>query len=220
MGIVIAVTGRKGGIGKTTITGNLAGEFAAVGWSVAVLDADPQQSLCQWAKLGQGLLSRVTVPVATDDPGQFQQAIVAARATAQLVLIDTPPAFTDPSLLAALLADMVLLPAGPSPLDIVPAKESLELVKEAQIQRGCELPLIRFVPSKLISRTLFSQDLPKALMELGALVLPGITQRVVVAEATLKGLTIAEYAKKSNPTRTEFRTLAKVLWDIFRDRQN
>ena len=218
MGIVIAVTGRKGGIGKTTITGNLAGEFAAVGWSVAVLDADPQQSLYHWGKLGQGILSRVTVPVATDDPGQFQQAIVAARATAQLVLIDTPPAFTDPSLLAALLADMVLLPAGPSPLDIAPAKESLELVKEAQIQRGGQLPQVRFVPSKLISRTLFSRDLPQTLSDLGAPVLPGITQRVVVAEAALVGLTVAEYVKKSNPARTEFLALAKVLWDLFHDR--
>ena len=217
MGIVIAVTGRKGGIGKSTIIGNLAGEFAAVGWTVAVLDTDPQQSLCQWAKLGEGLLSRVTLPVATDDPGRFQQAIVAAKATAQLVLVDTPPAFTNPALLAALLADMVLLPAGPSPLYITPAKESLELVKEAQTQRGGPLPLLRFVPSKMISRARLSHELPNSLLTLGAPVLPGITQRTVIAEAALVGLTVAEYAK-SSPARTEFRALAKVLWEIFHDR--
>ena len=35
---IIAVLGRKGGIGKSTIVGNLAGEFAAMGRSVIVLD--------------------------------------------------------------------------------------------------------------------------------------------------------------------------------------
>jgi ATP-binding protein involved in chromosome partitioning len=37
---IIAVTGRKGGIGKSTITANLAAELAALGQTVAVLDTD------------------------------------------------------------------------------------------------------------------------------------------------------------------------------------
>ena len=37
---VIAIAGRKGGIGKSTIAGNLAAELDAMGQTVAVLDAD------------------------------------------------------------------------------------------------------------------------------------------------------------------------------------
>lgn len=104
MATVIAVTGRKGGIGKSTLAGNLAGEFAADGWTVAVLDTDPQQSLYKWGQLGKGLLSRITIPVQTDHPESFQQAIETAKATAQVVLVDTPPAFeADTPAKAALL---------------------------------------------------------------------------------------------------------------------
>jgi len=48
--------GAEGRIGKSTIAGNLAGEFVTAGYRVLVLDADPQHSLAAWAKQGEGLL--------------------------------------------------------------------------------------------------------------------------------------------------------------------
>ena len=44
---VIAVVGRKGGIGKTTVAVHLAGELAARGRRVHLVDADPQGSAAQ-----------------------------------------------------------------------------------------------------------------------------------------------------------------------------
>jgi chromosome partitioning protein len=55
---VVVIAGRKGGVGKSTIAGNLAAEFAAMGQTVAALDADPQHSLVEWAKQGEGMLSQ------------------------------------------------------------------------------------------------------------------------------------------------------------------
>ena len=60
---IIAVAGRKGGVGKSTIAGNLAGEFAAMKRSVLVLDADPQHSMVAWAKQGDGTLARTVEKV-------------------------------------------------------------------------------------------------------------------------------------------------------------
>jgi cellulose biosynthesis protein BcsQ len=60
---IIAVAGRKGGVGKSTIAGNLAAEFAAMKRRVRVLDADPQHSLLAWADQGDGMLVRAVEKV-------------------------------------------------------------------------------------------------------------------------------------------------------------
>lgn len=212
---VIAVTARKGGVGKSTITGNLAAELYELGYSILVLDADPQQSLTKWASLGESFLSVVSEVADTTHPQRFKELVTASRKKAQVVLIDTPPAYADAALLAALVADIVLLPCGPSPLDIMEAKDTLELIREARTNRGGKLPLIRFVPSKMINRAGLSNDLPQTLANLGEKVLPGIYQRTVIAEATIEGKTIPEYAR-SSPAQAEFLALAKAVKELMK----
>jgi chromosome partitioning protein len=207
---VIAVTGRKGGVGKTTICGNLAIEMVSLGYSVRLLDTDPQKSLIAWAGLGDGILSRISEAVDTKHPNQFKVVVEKASRAAQIVIIDTPPGFADPALLSALVADLVLLPVGPSPLDLMAARDALELVREAREQRGGKTPMIRFVPSKLITRTNLSQDLADSLEEMGEPLLPGISQRTVIAEAALYGLTVFEHAR-STPARADFSLLAQAI---------
>ena len=48
----IAVYNRKGGVGKTTLTKDLAWEFARLGMRVAVVELDPQCSIAELAGLG------------------------------------------------------------------------------------------------------------------------------------------------------------------------
>src|SRR5271157_735020 len=114
---IIAVSCRKGGVGKSTIAANLAAQLDGRGLTVRLLDTDPQRSLCQWAGMGSGLLSRIVEPLDTKSPERFKAAVIDG-AKVDRVIIDTPPGFADPALLACLLADLVLLPVGPSPLDI------------------------------------------------------------------------------------------------------
>jgi chromosome partitioning protein len=212
---VIVVAGRKGGIGKSTIAGNLAAEFAVMHRTVVALDADPQHSLAAWAKQGDGMLSQCVEKVNHGDGDDLRVKIRAAQKTADIVLVDTPPGLPEVAYQAMLLADLVLLPCGPSPLDLFPLKEALRLALKARAERRSKKPRIRFVPSKVLRNTNLGRGLASSLEELGKKILPEIGQRIVVAEAVMSGLTVREFAPAS-PACAEFSALARAVDKIVR----
>src|SRR5579871_5806796 len=170
---VVVVAGRKGGIGKSTIAGNLAVEFFAMGHTVAALDADPQHSLVAWAKQGGGMLSQCVQKVG-GGADELRVQVRIARGYVDMVIVDTPPGIMEVAYQAMLLADLVLLPCGPSPLDLFPLKEALNLALKARAERRSKKPRIRFVPSKILRSTTLSRELTSSLADLGKKVLPGI----------------------------------------------
>jgi chromosome partitioning protein len=210
---IIAVAGRKGGVGKSTIVGNLAAEFAAMGLSVVVLDADPQHSLAEWAAQGDGMLSRCVEKVKGGNGDALRAKARSAEKAAAIVLIDTPPGLPETAYQAALVADLMLLPCGPSPLDLFSLKEALSLALKARAERRSKRPRIRFVPSKVLMSTNLGRALSSSLEEMGKKVLPPIGQRIVVAEAVAGGLTVSEYAPHS-VSRLEFQKLAQAVHQI------
>ena len=212
---VVVIAGRKGGIGKSTITGNLAAEFAAAGRTVVALDADPQHSLAAWAGQGDGLLSQCVDKLSHGTADELRAKVRTAQKTADMVLIDTPPGLPDVAWQAMLLADLVLLPCGPSPLDLFPMKDALALALKARAERRSKKPRIRLVPSKVLRNTNLGRELSSSLEQMGKKVLPGIGQRIVVAEAVMSGLTVREYAPGS-PAHTEFEQLAKAVEKVVR----
>lgn len=210
---IIAVAGRKGGIGKSTIAGNLASEFADMGRSVVVLDADPQHSLAAWAAQGEGMLSKCVERVHKGKPEELRDLARKAARNADVVLIDTPPGMTDTLYEAALVADLVLLPCGPSPLDMFALKDALSLTLKARAERRSKKPRVRFVPSRVTMSTNLGRGLSSSLESMGKKVLPGISQRVAVAEAVNSGLTVRELAG-ALASKDEFRALAKAIEKI------
>jgi chromosome partitioning protein len=191
------------------LTANLAAELLLLGRRVAVLDTDPQRSLMAWAGLGDGILRDIVQPTEVGTPSQFRAAVRKAAGNVDHVLIDCPPGFADPALLASLAADLMLLPCGPSPLDLLAVRDALDLAREARRERGGNAPAIRFVPSK-VTTTRLGRSLAASLAEMGEAVLPPISQRAATAEAALTGLTVREFADGS-PAQVEFAALAAAV---------
>jgi chromosome partitioning protein len=212
---IIAVAGRKGGIGKSTIAGNLAAELSERGWRVVALDADPQHSLAAWAAHGEGLLSRTVAKVKHGDADTLRAKVRSLDRTADLVIIDTPPGMPETTYQAALLADLMLLPCGASPLDLFALKEALSLALQARAERRSKKPRIRLVPSRVPANTNLGRGLSESLEKMGKKVLPPIGQRIAVAEAVATGLTMMEFAPQS-PARAEFSALAAAVDKILR----
>jgi len=89
------------------------------------------------------------------------------------------------------------------------------LALKARAERRSKKPRIRFVPSKVLKNTNLGRGLSSSLEELGKKVLPGIGQRIVLAEAVGSGLTVREFAPGS-VAQEEFEELAKAVAKIAR----
>jgi len=123
-----------------------------------------------WAEQGDGMLSRSVEKVAV--PSTLRARARKADEDTDIVLIDTPPGMPEVAYQAALAADLMLLPCGPSPLDLFALKEALSLALKARAERRSKKPRIRFVPSKVLMSTNLSRGLASSLSGMGKKVLP------------------------------------------------
>lgn len=223
---VITVMNQKGGVGKTTLVGMLAGEYAAMGFEVALIDLDPQRSLVEWLTAGTvGALrdSVLALEYAPDHPDpkrrafptqRLRDAVEVARKQGNIdyLLIDTPPQLNSAAALtAASLADLVLIPVQPSALDVRATMKAMASVVEAVGESG----RVALVPSMVNPRTTAAKDLPALLAQKGMPVLPAIGLRQAVADVTVSGGTLAEVSPRS-AARADFAALAAAVNKMLR----
>lgn len=110
---VIVVANPKGGVGKSTLSTNVAGCLAAAGHSVMLGDVDRQQSARQWLALRPAQCP----PISGWDV-EAEHVVRPPKGTTHVVL-DTPAGLRGKRLDAVLkIADRLLIPLQPSLFDI------------------------------------------------------------------------------------------------------
>lgn len=190
--MVIGLVNQKGGVGKTTVAVNLACGLALRDFSVLLVDCDPQGSVLQWHSIQNQTFLSVERLVQQVDGQRFRK-----RASKyDYVVVDAPPALGDITLSVLDAADLVLIPVGPSALDLWSSKQILALLEKSRNERlrgKAKVLICRKIPGTRIGR-----EAREAVDVYGLDIVPvEISQRIAYVEAMTAGLSVLQFAPSS-----------------------
>lgn len=179
---VIVVANPKGGVGKTTVSTNVAGYLALRGHSVMLGDADRQQSSALWLKLRPP----VARPIVTWD-ASAGEVLRAPRGTTHVVL-DTPAGLHGRHLKEVVRrADKVLIPLQPSIFDIYATRAFLDELLEKRKAAALDIGVVGM---RVDERTLAADKLREFVEGLGLPVLGYLRETQNYIHLAAQGLTL------------------------------
>jgi chromosome partitioning protein len=188
---VVVVANPKGGVGKSTLSTNVAGYFASQGHSVMLGDADRQQSSALWLKLRPEAARPITTWAISHD------LIARPPRDTSHVVLDTPAGLHGWRFKDVLkLADKVLVPLQPSIFDIYATRAFLDELAET---RHADQLDIGIVGMRVDARTIAADKLHEFVDSLGLPVLGYLRDTQNYIHLAARGLTVFDVA----PSRVE-----------------
>jgi chromosome partitioning protein len=198
--MIIALTGQKGGIGKSTTAVSLAVAALAKGRRVLLVDADPQGTVRTWGEVageaGHEAPTVMAMGATMHKPGQLSEVASAY----DLTLIDCPPRHGEIARSALMVADIAIFPCGPTAADAWALTGGVEVFREAaavrSALRGCILITRkqgRTALGKSARAVLETSGLPVLSTELG--------YRIAYQEALACGQGVTSYAPRDAASR-------------------
>lgn len=152
---IISFANPKGGAGKTTSALLLAGELAARGARVAIIDADPEKWISQWGRL-PGKPDNVTIQGDVSEDS-IVDLIETAAADAQFVIVDLEGTASLMVANAIGMSDLVVIPAQGASMDAKGAAKTIKLIRNQERMARRPIPhsvLLTRTSAAVVSRAL------------------------------------------------------------------
>jgi chromosome partitioning protein len=184
---VVVVANPKGGVGKTTVSTNVAGYYASRGHAVMLGDADRQQSSRLWL----GLRPQAARPISTWDINA--DLIARPPKGSSHVVLDTPGGmhgwrFKD----VMKLANKVIVPLQPSIFDIYATRKFLDELAEL---RSASQMQVGIVGMRVDARTIAADKLREFVESLQLPVLGYLRDTQNYIHLAARGLTVFDVAQ-------------------------
>lgn len=135
---VISFANPKGGAGKTTTALILAGELAAKGAQVTIIDADPEKWISQWGVL-DGKPDNITIISEVSEDSIPDQIDEASR-NSQFVVVDLEGTASLMVANAIGMSDLVIIPTQGSSMDAKGGAKTIKLIRNQERMARRSIP--------------------------------------------------------------------------------
>jgi chromosome partitioning protein len=134
----IGITNLKGGVGKTTLSINLAVCFAHMKYKVCIVDTDTNQNSLQWYGAREEALPDVLV-IGTTDPKALTKVVDNLNGQHDIIIMDGTPNLSEMNTRVMMASDLLIIPIRPGPNDFRAMDEfvrRLDQVREIRTDLG------------------------------------------------------------------------------------
>jgi chromosome partitioning protein len=212
--MIVSVTSLKGGVGKSTLSTNLAVCFAHMGYKVAIVDTDMNMSSVHWSGLRSEERPSVAVFGITDSDA-LRKNVKKLHEDYELIVIDGKPTISKLVSTIIMLGDVVLIPLKPSGLDIWATEQFLEKYEQAKTLKDVKA---YFVLNEYDPNLNLSKETKEALKEFEIPTLEStLKTRVSYKEAIVVGEGVYEYHDRK--AKKEIRDLTEEVLKLLQANQ-
>lgn len=197
---IVLVANPKGGVGKSTLSTNIAGLYASKGFNVMLGDTDRQQSARHWLNLRPESVRKIqTWEIDADNIARPPKGV-------SHVVLDSPAGVHGWRLKELLrMVNKVVVPLQPSMFDILATQQFLQELREEKLVRHHEVD-VAVIGMRVDARTRAAEQLHRFVDQLGLPVLSYLRDTQNYVQLAAHGLTLFDVA----PSRVE-KDLAQ--WD-------
>ncbi|MBL7815697.1 MAG: AAA family ATPase [Saprospiraceae bacterium] len=203
--MIISVTNLKGGVGKSTISQNLAVWFAHQGKRVCILDTDMEQrTSMRWAGLRGSTLPYIAVFGVESD--QIIRTSAKQAEDYDIIIIDGTPQLGKTALATVMASDMVLVPITPSAFDMWSFENFLNRYQEVkEVKTAKDIPFKAYIIlNKFTGKTNLDKNVLDVIQDFDMGVLETkIGDRVAYRECPITGLGVVEMKEKKSKAEIE-----------------